>query len=175
MRDGQDLWKGGRAFACGAVAGALTSLGMWAARDGLGVPIHLETILGTATGLSPGRGTFAVGLVMYLVGCGLVAQLYAIGFEHVAHRSGALPGAIVSVAHLVIAGLAIGAIAPFHRLVPELIAAPGPFASFLGDGAVAAFVIAHALFGVVVGALYGPVLHPERPPLEAPQLGRRTA
>lgn len=168
-------YKGGRAFVAGVVGGAMMSLGAWLARDLWGIPIELEMVLGTLAGLSPGRGTFAIGLVMHLTICGLCGHLYAIGFEHIAHRSGALTGAIASIAHAAIAGLVIGALPEVHPQMPEVLASPGPFLSRLGDLAVAMFVIAHALFGAIVGALYGPVLHPGRASLALPALGRRTA
>lgn len=168
-------YKAGRAFVAGVVGGAMMSLGAWAARDLRAIPIELEMALGTLTGLSPGRGTFAIGLVMHLTICGLCAHLYAIVFEHLAHRAGALTGAIASIVHAMIAGLVIGALPAIHPQMPEVLASPGPFLSHFGDLAVAMFVIAHALFGAIVGTIYGRVLHPGDASLALPALDRRTA
>lgn len=172
---GMEPVKGGRAFVAGVVGGLAMSVAMAIARDLYGIPIRLEMILGTLTGLSPGRGTFAVGLVMHLTLSGVVAILYGLGLERAAHRSGVLPGLVLAIPHAIAGGLLVGAIPAVHPLVPEEIVAPGPFFSYLGQGAVLFFVLAHALYGAIVGLGYGPVLHPARARLELPTFRRHTA
>lgn len=169
-----ELVKGGRAFVAGVVGGTIMSVGMAIARDVFAIPIQLEMMLGTATGLGTGRGTFAIGLVMHLIASGLIAELYAFAFERIAHRSGALPGVVLAIPHMVIGGLVVGAMPAIHPSLPDTLVAPGPFLSFLGDGAVLFFVLTHAVYGAFVGIAYGPVADPVRTKLELPTFGRRT-
>lgn len=151
--------KAGKAFAAGMVGGAVMSVLMAIARL-LGMPIDLETMLGTVTGMAPGGATWVLGLVMHLVISGAIALLYALGFEYVSHRSGALPGVVFSLIHIVVGGLFMGAMPAIHPQVPETLAPPGAFLSSLGDLGVVSFVVLHAIYGAVVGVMYGPVLHP---------------
>jgi hypothetical protein len=154
--------KPGKAFVAGVVGGAAMSVLISSARL-LGLPMNLAMLLGTMTGLAPGAGTWLVGLAMHLVISGLIGMLYGVGFEHVARRSGALPGIVFSLVHIVVAGLAMGMLPSIHPLIPELVPAPGAFMSHVGEGAVIAFVAFHAIYGAVVGEMYGPVVHPSRP------------
>lgn len=151
--------KAGKAFAAGVVGGAVMSVLMAIARL-LGMPVDLETLLGTMTGMDPGAMAWVLGLVMHLVISGAIALLYGLGFEYVSHRSGALPGVVFSLIHIVVGGLFMGAIPAIHPEVPETLAPPGAFMSNLGDMGVVAFVVLHAIYGAVVGVMYGPVVHP---------------
>ena len=71
----------------------------------------------------------------------------------------------------------LGALPAIHPQVPERLIDPGPFMTSLGNGAALFFVLAHAVFGALVGIAYGPVLHGASAPREAhvPTYGRRTA
>ena len=167
--------KPGKAFVAGVVGGAVMSVLLAVARL-LGMPVNLEVMLGTITGMSPGSGAWVLGLIMHLVISGLIALAYAFGFEHVSHRSGALPGVVFSLLHIVIGGLFMGMIPAIHPLVPERMAAPGAFMSNVGDTGVIAFVVLHAIYGAVVGVMYGPVVHPAMPTVRpSPFGGRATA
>jgi hypothetical protein len=152
--------KVGRAFVAGVIGGAVMSLLMAIGRA-IGMPVNLEMILGTVTGMEPGVAAWTLGFVVHLVISGAIALLYGIGFEHVAHRAGAMPGILFSLLHIVIGGLALGSIPRIHPLVTEEgMSAPGLFMSNLGDAGVLAFFVLHAAYGAIVGTLYGPVLHP---------------
>jgi hypothetical protein len=154
--------KPGKAFIAGVVGGAAMSV-LLAIGRALGVPANVEMILGTMTGLAPGAGTWVLGLAMHLVISGLIAMLYALGFEHVAHRSGALPGVVFSLLHIVVGGLFMGMLPSLHPMITERMSAPGAFLSNLGDVGVIAFVVLHAIYGAIVGVMYGPVAQPVRP------------
>ncbi|MDQ3036419.1 MAG: hypothetical protein M3Y87_28735 [Myxococcota bacterium] len=151
--------KPGKAFIAGVVGGAVMSV-LLAIGRAMGMPINLEMMLGTMTGLAPGAGTWVLGLIMHLVISGGIALFYAVGFEHIAHRAGALPGVVFSLLHIVVGGLVMGFIPAIHPLIPESMMAPGAFMSNIGDIGVIAFVALHAIYGAVVGVVYGPVVHP---------------
>lgn len=166
--------KPGKAFVAGVIAGAVMSV-LLAIGRALGLPVNLEMLLGTMTGLAPGAGTWALGLAMHLAISGAIALLYAVGFEHVSHRSGALPGVVFSLLHIVIAGLFMGMLPSLHPLIPERVSAPGAFLSNAGDAGVIAFVVLHAIYGAVVGLAYGQVATPVRPETLGRPFDRRAA
>lgn len=133
---------------------------MFLAREVMGMNVRLELMLGTMF-RSPGQIAWIVGLLMHLMISGLIALAYAWAFENVMHKAGAATGALVSLAHIVIAGVFMGAILPvMHPLVPEQMGGPGYFMANLGAMGIMAFVLLHLMFGAIVGAMYGPVLHP---------------
>lgn len=154
--------KAGKAFAAGVVGGAVMSVLMAVARL-LGMPVNLEMLLGTMTGMEPGAVAWVLGLIIHLVVSGAIALLYGLGFEYVSHRAGALPGVVFSLIHIVVGGLLMGMIPAIHPQVPETLAPPGAFMSGLGDIGVVAFVVLHAIYGAIVGVMYGPVVHPVVP------------
>jgi hypothetical protein len=151
--------KTGKAFAAGVV-GALAMTILTALARMMGMPVNLEMMLGTMFGAEPGGGAWMLGLVMHLIISGLIALLYGLGFEHVTHRAGAGVGVAFSIVHIVIGGFVMAMIPIIHPLVPETMNAPGAFMSNMGMMGVAAFVIEHLIFGAIVGAIYGTVLHP---------------
>lgn len=142
------------AFLAGVVAGLAMSVIMALGRA-LGVPIDVEMMLGTLIGLAPGTiGTWIVGLVMHLVISGLIALIYAWGFENVTHRADWGTGALFSIVHIIIGGLAMGLMPFIHPMIPEIMAAPGVFAVNLGTGAVLLFLVGHLVYGAFVGGIY---------------------
>lgn len=152
-----------RAFLAGAVGGAAMSVVMFVARL-MGMEVNLEMMLGTVL-LAPGAAAWVVGLGMHLVVSGLIALAYAWGFERVTRRAGWRTGLLFALVHIVVAGLFMGAVLPaMHPLVPEAMpmpahamATPGYFMMALGGVGFLAFATLHALYGALVGALYGPV------------------
>ncbi len=143
----------GRAFLAGVVGGAVMSVIMEMARNLMGMEVHLERMLGTMLGLQPSTMTWLIGLVMHLVISGLIALLYAAGFEYVTHRAGWMMGVAFSLVHILIGGVFMGLMPMMHPMVPEMMPAPGAFMSNLGTMGVAAFVMLHMIYG----AMYTPV------------------
>lgn len=142
-----------RALLAGAFGGIVASLVMAAARL-LGADLPLEMLLGTVL-LDPGPWAWALGVALHVAASALVGLAYVWGFETVTKRASALVGAALGVVHLIVSGVAAGAVLPaVHPLVPEAVAAPGFFFARLGVGAVVAYGVAHLAFGAVVGALY---------------------
>lgn len=103
--------------------------------------------------------------VAWLTGCAVqllvavvAALAYAAIFEWITRRAGALIGLAIAVPHAVAAGLAVGFL-PAAPLIGLGITPPGAFLEYRGGWVVAAFVLAHLMFGTIAGVLYGPVRH----------------
>jgi hypothetical protein len=116
---------------------------------------------GDLTALAAAAATGRTGDAVWLAGCaaelvvGAVAGLvYAVIFEWVTRRGGALVGLAVAIPHLVVAGFAVGFL-PGTRVITAGVMPPGAFLEYWGGWVVAAFIAAHLIFGVVVGAIYG--------------------
>ncbi len=102
-----------------------------------------------------------IGLVIHLMISGLIALVYAYGFEHITHKAGWLTGAGFGVIHVLIAGVFMGMIGMIHRLMVASqpvpaghLLAPGFFAANFGMLTVGAFVMLHLLYGAIVGGFY---------------------
>ena len=144
-----------RAFMGGVLGGVTMSIGLAMGRA-MGMPANLELMLGTMV-LEPGMAAFVVGLVMHLMISGLIALIYAWGFEHVTHAAGAGIGAGFGAIHAIIGGMFMGLMPMMHSLIPESMPAPGVFMSNMGAMGVMAEIVLHVIYGAVVGAVYGPV------------------
>lgn len=144
-----------RAIVAGIVGALVMSLAM-ALASFLGMPASLEMMLGSIFGV---QGTLAwiAGFVLHLAMGAVAAIGYAVVFEYAIQRSGPLVGAAFGVAHGLMAGLFMSAIPAMNPLSPSM-SAPGPFFDSLRFGP-ALFLGLHALFGAVVGMVYGPVKH----------------
>lgn len=144
----------GRAFLAGVVGGIVMSLGLAIGRA-MGMPANLELMLGTMM-LPPGAAAWVIGFMMHLIISGLIALIYAWGFETLTHRASAGIGAGFGVIHAVIGGLFMGMMPMMHPMIPESMPAPGAFMSNLGAMGVMAEFLLHVLYGATVGALYTP-------------------
>jgi len=151
--------KVGQAFVAGMIGGAAMLLLTWMARTVIGIPVDLEMMLGTMA-TDPSTTAWLIGFVIHLMVSGAIALLYAWGFENITHRSGWLMGGSFSIIHIVIAGVVFGLLPMIHPRMPSPISSPGAFMSNLGMIGTVAFVLIHVIYGVVVGAMYGSVLHP---------------
>jgi hypothetical protein len=98
------------------------------------------------------------GAVAQLVIAIIAAIVYAAIFELVTRRAGPLIGLAVAVPHVIVAGLAIGFV-PAWRLIDAAIGPPGAFMEYRGPWVVVTFVLAHLVFGALVGKLYGGAQH----------------
>src|SRR5665213_400407 len=99
-----------------------------------------------------------VGAAAQLLIAIIAALVYALVFECVTRRAGALIGLAIAVPHVVIAGLAVGFV-PAARMLELGIGPPGAFLEYRGGWVVATFVLAHLAFGTIVGAWYGTTRH----------------
>ncbi len=149
--------KTGTAFTAGVVGGAAMSALMWMARTVMGMPANLEMMLGTMV-MDPGTTAWITGFVMHLMISGAIALLYAWGFEHLTHRAGWLIGAGFGILHAIVAGIFMGMMPMMHPRMPPMME-PGAYMSNLGMMGVVAEFMLHIVYGAIVGAMYGTVLH----------------
>lgn len=155
-----------KALFAGVVGGlVMTGLG-WLARSG-GLDLNAELMLGTMLGYPPGEEAWLLGLGVHLAVSAVIALLYAAAFEGIARRAGPAAGFSFSIVHLLMAGLAMWMLPAMHPMIPEQMPAPGAFMVNMGAPNVALFVVEHVLFGMIVGTIYGTVLHPRARPVTA--------
>ncbi len=150
--------KIGKAFLAGVIGGAVMSALMWMGRVIMEVPANLEMMLGTMV-LEPGSTAWIIGLMMHLMISGLIAIIYAWGFERVTHRAGWLVGAGFGLIHAIIAGMVMGTMPAMHPRMPEPMMPPGAYLSSMGAMGVMMEFVLHLIYGAIVGAMYAPVLH----------------
>ena len=150
--------KFGRAIISGVIGGVLVIGIVFAAGLASGQDADLCAWLGTSiTGMS-GALSWTIGLAAQLAVAIAAALLYATIFEWVARRAGGLVGLAIAPGHAIIAGLAVGFL-PAGRLLSRGVSPPGAFLEYRGLIVAGAFVVAHLLFGVFVGAAYGASRH----------------
>ncbi|MEO8881217.1 MAG: DUF6789 family protein [Gemmatimonadaceae bacterium] len=149
----------GKAFVAGVVGGAAMSAMMWMGRTFMGMDVDLSMMLGTMFVRPRGAVAWIVGFMMHLTIAGLIALLYAWGFEHVTHRAGWLVGVGFSIIHSIGTGLFMGMVPAIHPMIPEQMPAPGLFMANKGMMYVVALFVMHAVYGAVVGTMYGAVTY----------------
>jgi hypothetical protein len=155
--------KAGKAFFAGVIGAVVMSAILWVARNVMGIPAHMEMMLGTMVVRNAALPAWLLGFGIHVLTGGVLALIYAWAFEHITHRSGWLVGAVFGLAHAVIAGLGMGIVPAIHPMIPERMPAPGAFMANLGAiGIVAEFAL-HAVYGAIVGAMYGPVISERAP------------
>lgn len=149
--------KPGRAVVFG-IAGALAMSLVSFILRAVGVPVQIEMMLGTLTGMMPGTSAFLLGLGMHLTIGALFGLLYGYMFERVWNHGGAFMGMITTIPHSLLIGMLVGFTPQFHPLVPEVLAEPGPYFARIGGWAAAlSFFGLHLLYGAIVGGGYGHV------------------
>ena len=146
----------GKAILFGILGAAAISL-LTAVLRAAGLPLSIEIILGTLTGLAPSGAAFGLGLLIHLMGGGLFGLLYGYLFENVWDHGGATTGMLTAVVHAALIGILIGFTPQFHPLIPQRMPDPGPYFANLGTAGVLTFFGAHIVYGAIVGAGYGHV------------------
>ncbi|AKV00767.1 hypothetical protein AKJ09_07430 [Labilithrix luteola] len=149
--------KVGRAIMFGIVGAAAMSL-LSAILRMIGIPIYMEMILGSLTGIVPGPTAFLVGLLIHLAIGAIFGVIYCALFENVWDHGGAGTGMILSVIHAALLGMIFGLTPQFHPYIPRLIHDPGPYFANGGPLTVIAFFGIHLVYGAIVGAGYGHVV-----------------
>jgi hypothetical protein len=147
-----------RATLTGVFGGALVFAIVLAAGAVSNHHADLSLLLGSSITAGAGAWTWAAGAAAQLMIAVIAALLYAAIFEWITRRAGALLGLAVALGHVVIAGLGVGFL-PASRLLESGISPPGAFLEYRGLLVAGAFVVAHLLFGVLVGAAYGVTRH----------------
>ncbi len=124
----------------------------------VGLPIQLELILGTATGMRPGFDAFVLGGLIHLAIGGAFGLLYGWLMETVWDHGGLAMGVILGFLHASLVGMGVGLTPQFHPHVPIHIPDPGPYFSNLGIPGVMSFFAVHLFYGAIVGYGYGHVV-----------------
>jgi hypothetical protein len=150
--------KYGKAFGAG-VLGAVVMTVIMAMARAMGMPVNLEMMLGTMMGGPPSAAKWVMGFIMHLMAGGIFALIYAVGFEYLTHRADWLVGVGFGAIHSLFAGLFMAMMPAMHPLIPEQMPAPGAFMANLGMMGVIAEIMLHLIYGAIVGAMYGPVIH----------------
>lgn len=148
--------KIGKAFLAGVVGGVATTL-IGAIARAAGMSVNFEETLGSMVTRELGPTAFSIGLMMHLVISGLIALVYAAGFEFGTRRADWRTGMAFSLLHTFIAGLFLVMMPVIHPLIPSVIPPPGAFLLNLGAMGVTFFILIHVAYGAIVGAIYGPV------------------
>lgn len=145
-----------RAAVAGVLGALAMSLAMFLLRLG-GVDINLEALLGSVFVPADRASVWMTGFLLHL-GVGAVAGLaYGAVFEWAVQRSGFVLGAGLGICHGLLAGLMMSGIPAMNPLALGTQSAPGPFLQNLSFGPFL-FLLVHALFGAVVGTVYGETL-----------------
>ncbi len=139
----------------GAISGIIMVLmGTLMKMAGVNLQINLVRLWGTMLGL---RGTpmLIAGWIVHLIVSAAFGVAYAGIFSLAdAARRTWLWGLSIGVIHWIFAGFFLAAVSVVHNETSEERPAPGPFAVNFGLADVFAFLMAHLVFGTVVGILY---------------------
>lgn len=142
------------AFAAGVLGAFILTVLMAIGRvSGLDV-FNIELVLGSMLTRTLNPGTWMLGFIWHLINGGIFACIYAFGFRTL-NRASASLGTGFGFIHWLFAGLAAGLLPVLHPLVPGEFSVPGYFLANLGPMSFIGFLIAHLIFGAVVGWIYG--------------------
>jgi hypothetical protein len=148
------------ALVSGIGAGIAMTLATWLA--GRVAPCtDMPMIWGTML-LPAGDEAWLLGLVIHLLVAALVGLVYAFAFEHVTHGASAWTGVLFSLAHSLVAGIALGLLPRVHPRIPQAMPEPGWLALGYGVWGLVVLIAVHAVYGAFVGATYGTVRQPAR-------------
>jgi len=143
------------AVASGAIGGiTMVALGVLMKRSGVPLQMNVVRMWSTMLGLRGMPGQVA-GWGIHL----LVSAAFALPYAGIFRVGGAVKrswrwGLSLGVIHWMAAGLFLATVPSIHPEIPEERPAPGPFAANYGRADVLGFLLAHLVFGTVVGVLY---------------------
>jgi hypothetical protein len=148
-----------RALVIGTVAGIVVVVIMSLLAPLAGIDADLCVPVGTALGFDASAAL--AGCVAQLVIGAVAGVVYAIVFEYVTQRATWWIGLLIGLGHACVAGIGVGFLF-VYRAPADGVLPPGGFMLFRGAWAAVVLVVAHVLYGVIVGAAYGSPLHAER-------------
>jgi len=160
-----------RALLAGAVGAIAMSLASIIVRLA-GIPVNLESLLGSLLDTRSPAAQWAIGFLLHLLIGACTGIGYAVVFEWAVQRSGAMVGAGLGLCHGLMAGLLMSSIPAMNPLGTARFTAPGPFLQNLSFGPIM-FVLLHCLYGACVGLVYGPTIQHEHLYTNAPPLKTR--
>ena len=151
--------KSSKAFWAGVLGALMMVIVMWMGRTTMGMTMSLAMMLGTMF-LTMGSRAWILGLFMHLAIGGVIGLVYALAFERLTHKADVWTGVALGFINALLAGLVMGILPAIHPRIPESMPAPGYFLWSMGMSGVVVLVLAHLLYGAIVGGMYGPVMHP---------------
>jgi len=145
----------GLGFLAGLIGGAAMTLILSIARQAGAGALDLELKIGSLVTKDLTSKAWMIGLAIHLLMSGLIGLLYALGFEYVTRKATWLIGVGFGLVHAIIGGLLLSTMRDLNPLMRGgLVRAPGAFASNLGRSSIVWFVMAHLIYGAIVGAVY---------------------
>lgn len=147
----------------GILAGLLMTLFLALCRALGFTVLNIEMGLGGIITRTIGTGTWILGFIFHLLIAASITTLYVKGFKFLG-RVGWLPGFALAPLHWTAIGLLMGILPQVHKMIkffpvashtltsPEILR-PGYFGSSLGLGTVFSLLVAHLIYGTVVGTL----------------------
>lgn len=142
-----------------AVSGAIGGIIMMMLRKlmklaGVNLQINIVRLWGEMLGLR-GAPMLIAGWIIHLI----VSATFGVAYAGIFSLAGAvrrtwLWGLSLSVVHWIFAGFFLAVVSRARREMPEERPAPGPFAVNFGRDDVFAFLMAHLVYGTVIGILY---------------------
>jgi len=145
-----------KAFKAGVLGTLVMTVLMAIARAAGVTALNIEMILGSMLTRHINAVSWMLGFMMWLLVGGIVAQLYAFGFEYVTDGANMWRGAAFSLAHASLAGIMVFALGSLHPLMRNNggLLSPGPFAINYGTLTAVVFIGLHLVYGSWVGSLY---------------------
>src|SRR5262245_23310675 len=107
-----------RAAAFGVLGAIMMSVVMAFARR-LGLPVHLELMLGTMTKLPPDMTAWWLGFGIHLGLGAIFGIVYGALFERLLMSAGAVEGIMISLPHAIVAGVGLAVLPVIHPLMPH--------------------------------------------------------
>jgi|SRR6185503_5120489 len=145
-------WR--RALVVGTVAGAVVIVLMSVVAPLLGIDADLCRPVGAALGFN--EWAAVAGCVAQLIIGAVGALVYAAVFELVTQRASWWLGLLIGIGHACVAGIGVGFLFVWRQPI-DGVAVPGGFMLFHGPWAAVFLVVAHIVYGTIVGASYGAV------------------
>jgi hypothetical protein len=145
--------KIGRAVLAGSVGAVVVIVVVWLGGRLAGTSADLAALTAACIAGRAGGPSWFVGLFAQLVLGACAALVYAALFERLFEHAGAWLGLAVAVPHVIVAGLIVGFL-PGDRIIAAGLTPPGAFYEFGGRWCIGGFIVAHLLFGWLVGVTY---------------------
>ena len=145
------------AIGAGLIAGVVMLIPIYLGRMMMPEQMKMDLLKMLGTMMMPVSGmTYGVGLVVHLVISIVFASAHAAFYFWLDIESGYAIGLLFGLVHFIGTGTFFGLLAPsMHRGIKDgAVPAPGYFALKLGVPTAMGALMAHLLFGLVVGGLY---------------------
>jgi hypothetical protein len=145
-----------RALLVGALAGIAVVAVMSVLAPLLGVDADLCVAIGAALGFDAWAAL--AGCVLQIILGAVAGIAYAVVFEYVTQRATWWLGMLMGMGHACVAGIGVAFLFVYRAPVGG-VSVPGGFMLFRGAWAAVVLIVAHIMYGTILGAAYGRPLH----------------